>query len=1195
MRIARLDLLAFGHFSEVTLDLDGLGAGKAGPTIIYGDNEAGKSTVLEAVRCLLFGFERRSSHAFVHALPNLRVGARLIHSDGSDLEVIRLKKNKNALRSPTDEILDEGAVLPYLRGMDRSSFGLFGLDHRELRAGGKALLEQQGDVGKALYSAATGNPRVGEVMARLEQQAQAIFKSRGSKLELNLLIKGFKEARLAGSKQALSAREWDQQRKEIETLEREVEELKIQQRAAETERHGLLRITRVRPDLAERAQRLGRLAELKDVPRLEDDFLQQRRTLETHLSAARADLANSEDQLARHEEELAGLQVPQSLLDQAEVIDALQQDLGAVQKDGPDRDKLKGKRAITLSDAHDLWESFQPGRGWEEIDQLRPLGDRVDSLRNLAQKHERMSGDLRRLTGDREQLVSELEADRESLGTREATQELDSLQTAVRAARKGVELDDLIAQGEVTLAGMQTEADRECGRLAGYDGSLEELAGLALPTLETLERADEDLQELTRRDQQLRDQESRLELELAGVQDRLEVLRRSEVPSEEDLAEARERREQGWTLIKRTWIDQADVALEAQKYGADTPLHAAYEQAVGRADEVVDRLRNDTAAVIERQQQSVNRDRLVEQLAALEEERARLVDGQEAHRQGWIRTWAQCPLVGELQSPREMKAWRKRAVELQGAADGIRRQREELERRKDRRLGFVASLNSALGERAVEGAVSAELLEPLVERADDRLSRIEAQRSDRHHLEQNIEKAEKDLLTLQVGLKTTQTELALWEEKWGDALAGVDLPDKLAQRPSAVVDFADRLGKIVKQIEAAKGFELRIGGIEVRADEFAAKVRRVVEGLDSEITQKLLGPARDREPSEMALHLKGLVESAREARSTQQRVAAAKKKAKEDLAKAQRQLEVLGAKRTELATLARLPEGLEGAELEEAFIDVEQKASEYRSAREKVKELEASLAREGAGIEELQAEVDAAQAQGLDGVTIAAAQSDLEEQIEAFGSKRQELDRRLGSLQGDFEKHATVEAQAVEYAAVAEQNAAAMADSARTWLRLRAAHNLLSVQLDRFRAQNEAPLLLRAGELFAALTRGSFGGLRSEPDHGKGVLQGLRPQGPVGSREVDVEGLSDGTLDQLYLALRLATLENHFTETGAEPLPLVADDVLINFDDERAEATCRVLADLAATTQVLLFTHHRSIADLADRVEGAHLVELPAL
>jgi uncharacterized protein YhaN len=79
-----------------------------------------------------------------------------------------------------------------------------------------------------------------------------------------------------------------------------------------------------------------------------------------------------------------------------------------------------------------------------------------------------------------------------------------------------------------------------------------------------------------------------------------------------------------------------------------------------------------------------------------------------------------------------------------------------------------------------------------------------------------------------------------------------------------------------------------------------------------------------------------------------------------------------------------------------------------------------------------------------------------------------------------------------------------------------------------------------------------------------------------------VEGLSDGARDQLYLALRLASLER-FAEQR-ELLPFVADDILVHFDEERASAALRVLADFASVTQVLMFTHHARHVELARQV-----------
>ena len=90
------------------------------------------------------------------------------------------------------------------------------------------------------------------------------------------------------------------------------------------------------------------------------------------------------------------------------------------------------------------------------------------------------------------------------------------------------------------------------------------------------------------------------------------------------------------------------------------------------------------------------------------------------------------------------------------------------------------------------------------------------------------------------------------------------------------------------------------------------------------------------------------------------------------------------------------------------------------------------------------------------------------------------------------------------------------------------------------------------------------------------MLQAIRPGG---TEAVGIEGLSLGTADQLYLALRLASLEVYLE--SHEPIPLVVDDILIQFDDHRATAALQVLADLSRRTQVVLFTHHEHVCQLA--------------
>ena len=139
--------------------------------------------------------------------------------------------------------------------------------------------------------------------------------------------------------------------------------------------------------------------------------------------------------------------------------------------------------------------------------------------------------------------------------------------------------------------------------------------------------------------------------------------------------------------------------------------------------------------------------------------------------------------------------------------------------------------------------------------------------------------------------------------------------------------------------------------------------------------------------------------------------------------------------------------------------------------------------------------------------------------------------------------------------------------------------HLLAREIERYRAQHQGPVLERASALLARLTLDRYAGLRADFDDGdRPILRCIRAD----LSKVSVDGLSDGTRDQLYLALRLATLERQ-SESTDEPLPLILDDILIHFDDARAGAALAVLAEHARGTQVILFTHHARIVELAER------------
>jgi len=207
MKIHKLHLAAFGPFTDKTLDF---GNDAGGLHIIYGPNEAGKSSALRGLKALLYGIETRTSDNFVHANDKLRVNGCLKAADGREITFSRRKGRKNTLLTLEGDALDEQALTPFLQGVSPELFRtLFGIDHQALVQGGREILEQKGEVGQALFSAALGSPALHEVLAQFDEEADGLFRPRGSTQSVNASLKKYAELKKEIKENSLSSRVWD--------------------------------------------------------------------------------------------------------------------------------------------------------------------------------------------------------------------------------------------------------------------------------------------------------------------------------------------------------------------------------------------------------------------------------------------------------------------------------------------------------------------------------------------------------------------------------------------------------------------------------------------------------------------------------------------------------------------------------------------------------------------------------------------------------------------------------------------------------------------------------------------------------------------------------------------------------------------------------------------------------------------------
>ena len=156
MKILELRLTAFGPFTGRVLDLS---SGNHGLHVIFGPNEAGKSSALRALHALLYGIPVQTPDAFLHPYGELRIGARLRLASGDEIDFTRRKANKGSLLGPDDTRLDDDSLDRFLGGVGPEQFRMFwGIDYTRLLQGGREILEGHGDLGEA----ETKKPHSGE-------------------------------------------------------------------------------------------------------------------------------------------------------------------------------------------------------------------------------------------------------------------------------------------------------------------------------------------------------------------------------------------------------------------------------------------------------------------------------------------------------------------------------------------------------------------------------------------------------------------------------------------------------------------------------------------------------------------------------------------------------------------------------------------------------------------------------------------------------------------------------------------------------------------------------------------------------------------------------------------------------------------------------------------------------------------------
>lgn len=1178
MLIRSLTLQRYGGYEGRELALG------PGLTIVTGPNEAGKTTLLDALSDLLWGMPRPVRHAWAFSPARLAISA---HTE-CDGRAVAVRRTTRGLFTSREDEPDAPYDPPWGPGgadaRKRWRQG-FGLGHEELREGGRRLCAGGGDLAELVFTARSGRD-VRAVVGTLDGEADKLFKShRGSKsVEVRAAMDRYERTEQAAGEQMARAGEVTALVEEIGRLERRAAELArsrtVAARDSDRARQRVRGHEPARTLAALRAQRaeLAASGVVLDAVRLEE------------FECASAELDTAADEIAEHRaraedlrERRAALDVDDGLVADAPRVRELESAAQARAADADRAADLRAEAAQLYRRAEAALAGLVADDGRSALQRLAAVhlpADRARDLDGLAEVLRAAAGATERAEeAHRVALVQVRDAvdgagglDLDRVGrvaeVRQAIEADGSAAALCRVAiteraRARTRRDAALAAGGHAGGARSGEAARERAGAGGRRGAraqdgppgLFDAEGedpIAVPPARDVRR----LRAALRGAEQatghaVRDAEAARARVRAAAEARDAVAAQGRPIDPGTLSGARtERDRQVGALVEvvRAAGGAADLADAA----------ARVERAVGAADRIADDMIDSADRVAELAHRETELVAARDALAVAEESSAGASAAQREAEAAWAALWtAHAVSVPDPDEADAVCAALADAVRAQGEID-------EADERLERLAGQARTQQEALAAalacagRPRGGAdldtllVAAADLAAEAGRARDRRVLLDRLRADAERAGGAADAArhERDRAALR------------WRFGLGSAGLPADLePAGWATRRDTVADAQDAGSRARRGEADAAALQ---HGVDAHADAVAALVRTHLPPAELATDPLARLPElaeRVREVSAAAVsaaHLDDAVTAADEAAARAARAAAGSRS-------------VLDRLSVELALTETLDEGGLDAAAERGAraVDLDRRADEA-------------------------ARLLAAAAPDLDPDELVAAAPDTETgALDEYRARSEETERELEVAHADVREQLgglrarRRELEGADQAALlhaeAQEHLARAADAAERYLVVHLQREILRRELDSYERTHASPLLVDAGRLLERLTGGRFVALRPPTEVGAGArsLVAVRADG----EELTPSRLSEGTADQVHLALRLAgigQLQADRAASGLPPVPVVLDDVLMTFDDERAVAATGVLAELAQQYQILLFTHHDHLVSLAD-------------
>jgi uncharacterized protein YhaN len=1160
MRLRRLQIQRYGHFKDAALELAGNGL-----QVIHGQNEAGKSTLLQFIRELLFGFAERNKYDLRQG--KLEGSGLLEFTGHSAWELKRRKGHPDALtttRNGQPESLVEADLQRLLGGANHQLFqNVFAFGLGELSSGEESLRIEA--VQNALHgsgSAGVINPQ--KILDQLLKESEAIFKDRGNRQEVALNCAEIKKRLVELKEKTTKTETFLQLQRELTEARQRAEQFAEQLGTLRREQFRVKKLVTAFPLWRELLELQEKRSQFGTAPHLPPDARQKFDKVADDLKRLEKDTRKLERDIQAADSELATIPAQTEWLARQSQIEQARELIKSVQEARHDLPLREQDLNLTTRQVEHGLRDLLSDWTVQDLQAFRCDAAQRFQCEELVELKRKLDSDQLRIAereSDFQQSHADAFAELESIGEIPDVTRLQAL--------LGGQADFLAREADIERltkddAKQQRAIAAQLRKLVPLPPALADVSDLPVPPREEILVHQQNLQaaqgRVTAAEGSLDEAIVRcdqLELELQAARGS----HLDEIPHRDGLKERRERRDASWNLIRRTFIPgQADAAALSEPVtdlapGTASSLADTFQTSIREADHYADALFDNASLVTKQEQVAVAR-------RVADSKRSELTSFQDslaAVREKWTQLWHPCGI--EALDPSAMLQWRtthESILELQSKREDSQDDLSRLKAKSEQfQAEFIATMPDSDGN-----------LKAIFEAAQQRIARSQQLTQDRKNVQKQLAKLTKQAELLKQEQASFAAQSTDFTQRWQAWIGQLNFAKDW--QPQLALTTVTQLSGLRDKLDLIPGIEERIAAIRKRLAEFDPLVQNLCDAI---------APDWNSLPTETAA--RNLANRLQSAITTDQRrneLSRELAKHQHKLSEQQLQQKTALQQRTDWLLAA-------GGETDSEFYIQVQRAETIRDLERQIeaKQKELVIARdfedEATFLQQLR-EVDYA--------AVTQAHQDLEAKLSSLSEQERQANQDKGAKENECAK-LDGSAAAAEIQGQIANRRAALANAVDRYAPLLFAQQLLQQALQRFERESQPETLGEVSRLFAAMTGNRYIRVERPRDASRPLIVYRADQ-----QDLDPSELSMGTREQLYLAIRLAYVLHYCTRV--EPLPIVLDDVFANFDPSRTRRTLEALGDITDRVQVLLFTCHPHVVQLAQDVfPELQPVEVPAV